>query len=94
MRNAGCYLSLASLEGGPYPTLEALSSGTPVVGTDTGWNKDLITEGKGFVVNFPIEIQLVEQNVLECLKLKNKVSNLDLLPLDYSWRVVGEVLFS
>jgi glycosyltransferase involved in cell wall biosynthesis len=94
MRNASCYLSLASLEGGPYPTLEALSSGTPVVATDTGWNKDLIIEGKGFVVDFPIELKSVEQHVLECLKLKNIVGNIDLLPSDYSWRNVGEVLFS
>jgi glycosyltransferase involved in cell wall biosynthesis len=50
MRQASLYVSLAVVEGGPYPVLEALASGTPVVATDTGFCAEFINDTNGILL--------------------------------------------
>jgi glycosyltransferase involved in cell wall biosynthesis len=51
MRTASTVLSLAENEGGPFPLLEALASGTPIVATDTGFSADLISNLNGVLLS-------------------------------------------
>lgn len=94
MRNANMYLSLSSLEGGPYPTLEALASGTPVLVTNTGWNKEIVPKSGGVVIDAGSNMEKINSHIDEVFKLKPSVERIDLLSGRFTWRELGEVLFS
>jgi glycosyltransferase involved in cell wall biosynthesis len=96
IRNAHVYLTVSNLEGGPYPTLEALASGTPVVATDTGWNRELINEKKGAGMVLPINPapKLVAESIRKTLDLKLISAHTDLLDGNYTWEALGFKLFT
>ncbi len=94
MRNASVFLTLSELEGGPYPTLEALASGTPVVATDTGWNRELVNQSNGRVLPIHPNLCLVVKSIEECLMMKPLVQSRDLLDGRLNWKDLGLKLFS
>lgn len=53
-----CFLLTSKAEGLGMPVLEAMSCGTPVVGTDTGAITELLSEGRGHLV--PAEYQFTD----------------------------------
>jgi len=94
MRQASLYVSLAVVEGGPYPVLEALASGTPVVATDTGFCAEFINDTNGILLPNPAELSQVQDSIREGLKLKESVWNQDLLNGKWQWKDLGELIFS
>ena len=94
VREASAYLSLSELEGGPFPTLESLASGTPVVVTDTGWNKELVKSGFGTVLSQKFTINEVITAINEAIKLKPQVCSLDLLKGEFTWKSLGQKLYA
>ena len=78
------------MEGGPFPILEALASGTPVVSTITGFAPDLIQECSGRLIEDPYDFPAIRQMLKECMSLKSEVSNFNLLPLDLSWKALSQ----
>ncbi len=93
VRESVAILSLASNEGGPFPLLEALASGTPIVATSTGFAPDLIDETNGVLLSAnpnPTEIKIALQ---VCPKLKESIWNQDMTRGKFSWAAMGEVLF-
>jgi glycosyltransferase involved in cell wall biosynthesis len=93
VREASVYLSLSKLEGGPFPTLESLASGTPVVATDTGWNREIIKTGSGTVLSNKYTISEVTKAINQAIKLKSKVKNIDLLNGEFTWTTLGNKLY-
>jgi glycosyltransferase involved in cell wall biosynthesis len=79
MRNASAFLSLSNVEGGPFPTLEALASGTPVVVTDTGWNAEYVTQDNGFLIKLPEPIDSISKKLSEAIGMKKAVKHRDLI---------------
>jgi len=94
MRQASLYISLAVVEGGPYPVLEALASGTPVVATDTGFCAEFVNDANGILLPNPAEVSQVQYSIREGLKLKESVWNQDLLNGKWQWKDLGELIFS
>jgi glycosyltransferase involved in cell wall biosynthesis len=94
MRQACLYVSLAVVEGGPYPVLEALASGTPVVATDTGFCAEFINDGNGILLPNPAEVNQVQESIREGLNLKASVWNQDLLHSKWQWKDLGNLIFS
>ena len=93
MREASVLLSLASNEGGPFPVIEALASGTPVVATPTGFCSDLICEGKGFLLSPIPSCKDVQSAIEKAIELKNSVATQDLLNGKLSWEDLGSILY-
>jgi glycosyltransferase involved in cell wall biosynthesis len=93
VREASAYLSLSELEGGPFPTLESLASGTPVVVTDTGWNKEIVKSGFGTVLSLTFTFSEVINAINEAIKLKPIVCSLDLLKGEFTWESLGQKLY-
>lgn len=93
MRNAHAYLSVSNLEGGPYPTLEALASGTPVCATDTGWNREVIPVDGGWVLPVNPELELACEILENTVRLKKSVFNRDMLSGGFTWSELGEKIF-
>lgn len=93
VREASAYLSLSELEGGPFPTLESLASGTPVVVTDTGWNKEIVKSGFGTVLSQKFTLSEVVAAINEAIKIKIKVRNVDLLRGKFTWESLGQKLY-
>ena len=94
IRQASLYVSLAVIEGGPYPVLEALASGTPVVATDTGFCAEFINDANGILLPNPTEVSQVQESIREGLKLKDSVWNQDLLGGKWHWEDLGDLIFS
>ena len=94
MRQASLYVSLAVVEGGPYPVLEALASGTPVVATDTGFCAEFISYANGILLPNPPEVSQVQESIREGLKLKEFVWTQDLLQGKWQWKDLGNLIFS
>lgn len=93
IREASVYLSLSTIEGGPFPTLEALASGTPVVATPTGWNSEIILENCGYILqNNPILDEVISA-ILLASNLKSLVRHKDLLNGNFTWEQFGKELF-
>jgi len=93
MREASVYMSLSRLEGGPYPTLEALASGTPVIVTDTGWNSEIVNDKCGIVVPVSVQVAEIAKSLDYCFELKKKIWNSDLLNGKFVWSELGKKLF-
>jgi len=94
IRDASLYVSLAVVEGGPYPVLEALASGTPVVATNTGFCAEFINEANGILLPNPVELSQIQESIQEGLKLKEIVWNQDLLQGKWQWEDLGNLIFS
>lgn len=94
MRSASAYLSLSSLEGGPFPTLEALASGTPVVATDTGWNREVVPEDGGVVLPNNPTLAEVQEAIFKCVELKKANKGKDLLQGKYTWLSMAKEYFA
>ena len=93
MRNASVYLSLSKLEGGPYTTVEALSSGTPVVVTSTGWNPEIVNDSNGILLPLEVNVSQVVSAVETTIRLKEKVRGFDLIEGKFSWEQLGRSLY-
>lgn len=93
MRNASAYLSLSKLEGGPYPVIEALASGTPVVVTDTGWNTEFVNEFNGRVLPLDVPVRDVTKSIREVVQLKEIVKHNDLLDMKLTMEELAHHLF-
>jgi glycosyltransferase involved in cell wall biosynthesis len=93
MRNASAYLSLSKLEGGPYPVIEALASGTPVVVTDAGWNTEFVNEFNGRVLPLDVQVKDVIRSISEVVQLKGIVKHTDLLDMQLSMEELAHHLF-
>ncbi len=94
MRRSNTYLTLSYQEGGPYPVLEALASGTPVVSTPVGWAPEIINLSNGVLVNHDSSIQEITEALEKCLKLKQTTCTLDLLNGKYTWEELADKLFN
>lgn len=93
MRHASCYLSISTLEGGPYGTIEALASGTPVVCTPTGWNTEVINDDNGCIVGFDASMDEIRTSIVKCLNMKNYTFGKNLLDARFSWAHQSASLF-
>jgi glycosyltransferase involved in cell wall biosynthesis len=93
VRYSSSYLSLSTLEGGPYPTLEALASGTPVVVTNTGWNSEVVKKSNGVLLSSRISTDEVVKALKITLKLKSRVKSYDLLDGKFTWEEFGKNLY-
>lgn len=93
IREASCLLSISNLEGGPYPTLESLASGTPVVASRTGWNSELVTSKNGVLLQAEFLESDVRSAIFTAFKIKSRFGEADLLPQEYNWERVGRSLF-
>ena len=94
MRSAQALLTLADNEGGPFPVLEALGSGTPVVATPTGFCPDLVNHSNGVLLpNHPKLLEIVEA-LQYAISIKELVYNIDLLAGNFSWAHLGGLLYS
>jgi glycosyltransferase involved in cell wall biosynthesis len=93
MREAHTLLSLSRNEGGPFPVLEALASGTPVVATNTGFCKEIIDDGNGVLLNSsstPYEIGLA---IKHSMTLKQRLYWKSILPSGHTWEDFAERLY-
>lgn len=85
MRDSSAFLTLSHMEGGPFPVLEALASGTPVVSTPVGWVPEFVNAKNGVVVTQNSSIAEVSVALEKCFKLKADTWRLDLLDGKYTW---------
>jgi glycosyltransferase involved in cell wall biosynthesis len=85
MRDSSVFLTLSLMEGGPFPILEALSSGTPVVSTPVGWVPEIVNDRRGVVVSQNSSIAEVSAALEKCFKLKADSWHVDLLDGKYTW---------
>jgi len=93
MRNASCYLTLAKLEGGPYGTIEALASGTPVVCTPTGWNPEVIDTSNGVLVSFDASLEAIANAIRCAFVLKRQLIKPSLKHPNFDFFQQAQVLF-
>jgi len=93
MRSSSAFLTLSRMEGGPFPILEALSSGTPVVSTPVGWAPEIVNDGNGVLVSHDFSIGEVSDALEECFKLKESVWSLDLLNGKFTWKELAVKLY-
>lgn len=93
MRQASLYVSLALIEGGPIPVMEALASGTPVVATNTGFCSEFINKSNGRLLPNPPDLEIVESSIREAICMKESVWDKDLLAGTWQWRDLGELIY-
>jgi glycosyltransferase involved in cell wall biosynthesis len=93
IRQASLYVSLALIEGGPYPVLEALASGTPVVATDTGFCAEFVNAANGILLPNSPELESVIPAIRQALNLKGMVWDQELLFGKWQWKDLGSVIF-
>jgi glycosyltransferase involved in cell wall biosynthesis len=94
MRKAATFMSLSTLEGGPYPLLEALSSGTPVVASRTGFTEDFLNFTNGFIVEHESSLEEIASTLRRSLSLKARLKVQDLTSRNLSWEMLGKHLYS
>lgn len=93
IRRASVYLTLSRQEGGPFPVLEALASGTPVVSTPVGWTPELITSQNGLIVRQDSSIFEIQDALEKGLKLKESTWKNDLLHGQFTWKELASKLY-
>lgn len=93
MREARLLLSLSLNEGGPFPVLEALASGTPVVCTNTGFAPELVLEDSGVVLSNSPSIHQISQALKVGIALKENNWARNLLPIGHDWETFGRALY-
>ena len=93
MRSANLYLSLSEVEGGPFPTLEALASGTPVVVTNVGWNSEYVKNGTGLILERDATLDDITSAIKNSFALKETVMYKDLIPGEALWYQLGEKVY-
>ncbi len=86
-------LSLATNEGGPFPILEALASGTPVIATATGFAPDLINPRKGILLPLSPTLSEVTIALQVCREMKQLSWAEDMTHGKLSWDVLGAKLY-
>jgi glycosyltransferase involved in cell wall biosynthesis len=93
MRDASVFITLSHQEGGPYPVLEALASGTPVISTPVGWSPEIINNANGRLIEFETDIEVIRDLILTCIDLKSVVYSKDLLNGRFSWYEFAKLLY-
>lgn len=93
MRMASVFITVSFQEGGPYPVLEALASGTPVISTPVGWSPELIHNGNGRLIDFDTEIEVIREAIVACMQLKRKLFSTDLLFGRFTWQEFARLLY-
>lgn len=93
IRQASVFLTLSYQEGGPFPVLEALASGTPVVATPVGWVPELVDSSKGIIVAQDSSIDEIREAIEKCFEIKKSVWSKDLLEGRFSWEELAMKLY-
>lgn len=93
VRNASALVTLSKNEGGPFPVLEALASGTPVLATDTGFCCEIINQNCGVILYKSSTLDEISKTLDAVLKLKKDIYLSNLLPNDHSWEIFAERLY-
>lgn len=93
MRNASCYLTLSRIEGGPYGTIEALASGTPVVCTPAGWNLEVVNESNGVIVGYEASVTEIRAAITRAFEIKRSAVKPSLEHNGFTWEKQAQVLF-
>jgi glycosyltransferase involved in cell wall biosynthesis len=93
MRSCSAFLTLSRMEGGPFPILEALCSGTPVVSTPVGWVPEIVNARNGVLVSQDCSIAEVSVALKKCFKLKEELWWKDLLKGKFTWEQLAQVLY-
>lgn len=88
-RGASALISVARNEGGPMSILEALACGTPVISTNTGFAKDMITSENGFIVSEDLDLEGWRMRLKKLVEMKNDVQQRDLLEGKFTWAKLG-----
>jgi glycosyltransferase involved in cell wall biosynthesis len=89
LRGALALISVAEKEGGPISILEALASGTPVLATDTGFARDLLSDDSGYLVFEDRNLNYWATLLKQAAALKELVRDKDLLNGKFSWAQLG-----
>lgn len=79
MREAGVFLTLSTLEGGPISILESLASGTPVIATDTGIARDVVKSDNGKVIPLNFDMNDLRDEIKKWLEYSNMNQPIDFL---------------
>jgi len=93
MRSASLLLSLALNEGGPFPILEALASGTPVVCSRTGFATEVVSKDSGFVLSKDPSLEEIADAIWRGIQLKQRVFMRNLLPMGHDWKSFAKTLY-
>jgi glycosyltransferase involved in cell wall biosynthesis len=93
IRYASAILSVADLEGGPYPLIEALASGTPVASSDSGFASQLVSEESGLIFPINADIATITNALRLVMEMKKTVATTDLLHGKLTWRELGLALY-
>ena len=94
IRDASALLSVSSNEGGPFPVIEALASGTPVIATQTGFCGEFINSENGKLLSKNPTISEIHSSLIAGINLKESVACTDLLAGRLTWKDFGEMLYS
>lgn len=94
IRDASTLLSLSSNEGGPFPVIEALASGTPVIASQTGFCGEFINSGNGKLLSKNPTISEIRSALIAAINLKESVASTDLLAGRLTWKDFGQILYS
>ena len=94
MREASSYLTLSLEEGGPYPVLEALASGTPVVSTPVGWVPEIVDSANGIILSNEADFKEIERALRITMNMKARIFTMDLLEGRYTWKEQAKLLFT
>jgi glycosyltransferase involved in cell wall biosynthesis len=93
IRQASTYVSLALIEGGPYPVLESLASGTPVVATNTGFCAEFVNDSNGRLLPNQPNLKLIHNSIRDAIGMKENVWWKDLLDGTWQWKDLGQLIY-
>lgn len=94
MRDASAFMSYSWFEGGPFPVLEALASGTPVLATRTGFAPDLVDISNGRIIESGDSLFTIQTKLKECMELKELVKSKNLLAVNLTWELLANSLYN